>query len=172
MATVTVGMVLAAHGVKGAFRCESRTDSPGRLASRARYILHDPRSNEIITLTLREVSLQPTGFIIRFDELTVREFVSMLRGWLLEIAPERVPGDTAGDEYYHFQLAGLSVVAADGRRLGTVVNVLPGTAHGILEYEDDAGRRHLISFVRSMIAEVDLAAGCIRLQPLAERADV
>lgn len=165
MATVTVGKVLGAHGLRGDFRIEYRTDFPERISGRPHYILRDPRSNETVQVTLSRVVLQEKSFIASFREFTVREEVSAHRGWLLEIAEDSVPGDTEEGEFYYFQLEGLAVLSADGRVLGRVVNVIPGAAHELLEYEDESGVLQLVAFTRSAVAEVDLKERRIVLQP-------
>lgn len=166
MATVTVGRLIAAHGVSGACRCEYRTDFPERIPARERYLLRDPASGEVMFLTTADVNLLQDCFIISFAEKLQREELAAHRGWLLEVPRESLP-DTGGGEdgYYYFELEGLRVLNADGGEAGRVVNVIPGTAHELLEVEDAGGSRTLIAFVHSAIAEVDLAAGIIRLHP-------
>ncbi len=165
MATVTVGRVLAAHGVRGEFRFEYRTDFPERIGRRPFYILRDPVTNEITRVTLARVALQKANFIAGFAEFSSREQAGSRRGWLLEIDEAGVPDDTKEDEFYYFQLHGLAVVTGSGMTLGRVVNVIPGAAHELLEYEDMSGELKLVAFTRGSIAEVDLAAGRIVLQP-------
>lgn len=166
MATVTVGGVLGAHGVRGDLRIEYRTDFPERISGRPSYLLRDPRTNETIQVTLDRVVLHDRSFIASFCEFTTREQASALRGWLLEIAEDSVPGDTKEGEFYYFQLEGLAVLSADGRVLGRIVNVIPGAAHELLEYEDESGVLKLVAFTRSAVAEVDLKERRIILQPV------
>jgi hypothetical protein len=45
------------------------------------------------------------------------------------------------------------------------VNVIPGAAHELLEYEDESGALQLVAFTRSAIAEVDLKKRRIVLHP-------
>ena len=76
-----------------------------------------------------------------------------------------MPGDTEEGEFYYFQLEGLTVLSANGKELGCVVNVIPGAAHELLEYKDKSGALQLIAFTRSAIAEVDLKKRRIALHP-------
>jgi 16S rRNA processing protein RimM len=164
VATVTVGRVLAAHGVRGELRFEYRTDFPERISQRPVYMLRDPVTNELTRVTLARVALQKANFIAGFAEFSSREQAAARRGWLLEIAETDVPDDTGEDEFYYFQLHGLDVVSSNGAMLGRVVNVIPGVAHVILEYEDASGERKLVAFTRGSIAEVNLDAGRIVLR--------
>jgi len=166
VATVTVGRLIAAHGVSGACRCEYCTDFPERILGRGRYILRDPASNEVMFLTTASVNLLAGSFLITFAEGLQREELAARRGWLLEVPRESVPETGGEDGYYCFELENLRVLSAGGGELGRVVNVIPGPAHGLLEVEDEHGNRSLYAFVRSVIAAVDLQKGEIRLHPL------
>jgi len=150
--------------VRGDLRIEYRTDFPERISGRPSYLLRDPRSNETIQVTLDRVLLHDRNFTASFREFTTREQAGAHRGWLLEIAEDSVPGDTEEGEFYYFQLEGLAVLSADGKALGRVVNVIPGAAHELLEYEDESGVLQLLAFTRSAVAEVDLKKRRIVLQ--------
>jgi 16S rRNA processing protein RimM len=151
--------------VRGEFRFEYRTDFPERIGRHPAYMLRDPVSNEIIPVTFARVALQKKNFIAGFREFDAREQAGARRGWLLEISEASVPDDTEEDEFYFFQLHGLAVVDSSGAMLGRVVNVIPGAAHELLEYEAVSGELKLVAFTRSSITEVDLVAGRITLQP-------
>ncbi|MCD6282416.1 16S rRNA processing protein RimM [bacterium] len=151
--------------MRGDFRIEYRTDFPERISGRSHYLLRDPRTNETVQVTLDRVVLQDRSFIASFSEFATREQAGAHRGWLLEIAEDSVPCDTEEGEFYYFQLEGLSVLSAGGRVLGRVVNVIPGAAHELLEYEDESGALQLVAFARSAISEVNLKERRIILQP-------
>lgn len=65
------------------------------------------------------------------------------------------------DHYYVFQLIGLEVVEQDGRPLGRVQDVLPGTANDNLELDDGT----LVPMVEDAIAAVEVEAGRVVLNP-------
>ena len=150
--------------MRGDVRIEYRTDFPERISTRKYYILRDPRSNETVQVTLDRVVLHDRNFVASFSEFDAREQAGAHRGWLMEIAEDSVPGDTEEGEFYYFQLEGLLVIDADGKTLGRVVNVIPGAAHELLEYEDESGALQLVAFTRSAIAEVNLKECRIVLQ--------
>lgn|GEM_PF-2553369 len=151
--------------MRGDLRIEYRTDFPQRISGRSQYLLRDPRSNETVQVTLDRAVLHERNFVASFSEFATREQAGAHRGWLLEIAEDSVPRDTEEGEFYYFQLEGLSVISAGGRKLGRVVNVIPGAAHELLEYEDASGASQLLAFTRSAIAEIDLKGRRIVLQP-------
>lgn len=164
MATVTVGRVLAAHGIKGGCKCAYHTDFPERLLERKLYILRDPSSNEICTLTAGDIRVLADSFLISFLEITQRERIMLLRGWLLEVPAERVPKDKGDDEFYFYELQGLQVYDADGALVGEVVNVFRGVNQEVLEVGLPGKETTLIPFAAHAIAKVDIESKRITLQ--------
>ena len=82
------------------------------------------------------------------------------RGTQLQVERAALP-PTADDEYYVFELVGLSAVEETGRVLGTVVTVTPGVANDVLELAGGLG----LPMVEECIREVDVAAGRILVAP-------
>lgn len=87
--------------------------------------------------------------VIRLDRPVERGTV--LEVPVAELAP---PGE---DGYYVFQLIGLDVVEEDGRRLGKVVDVVPGVANDVLLLEGGL----LLPLAETCVGEIDLEAGTI-----------
>lgn len=82
------------------------------------------------------------------------------RGETLTIRRAELPEPDA-DHYYVFQLVGLEAIEHDGRSLGRVRDVLPGTANDNLELEDGT----LVPMIEDAIRTVDLERGTIVLNP-------
>lgn len=164
MATVTVGRVLSAHGIKGGCKCAYHTDYPERLLERKLYVLRDPSSNEIYTLTADVVRLLNESFLINFLEIAQREKIMLLRNWLLEVSSERVPAERGDGEFYFYELQGLQVYDADGILLGEVVNVFRGVNQEVLEVGALGKETVLIPFAAHAIAKVEIEQRRIILQ--------
>jgi 16S rRNA processing protein RimM len=82
------------------------------------------------------------------------------RGAWLEVERDALP-PTEEDEYYAFQLLGLSVEEESGRALGIVKTVLPGVANDVLELDTGV----LLPMVEDCIRDIDLGAGRIVIAP-------
>lgn len=83
--------------------------------------------------------------------LVIRLDTALPRGTALAVAREDLPEPEPGS-YYVFQLVGLEVEEEGGRRLGAVVDVVPGPANDALEL--DGGL--LLPLVDACVREVDL----------------
>ena len=79
------------------------------------------------------------------------------RGAELAVARATLPGLTDEDEFYVFQLVGLSVEEEGGRLLGRVREVLEYPGNDVLELDSGAS----LPLVEACVRQVDLAGGRI-----------
>jgi 16S rRNA processing protein RimM len=141
---VVVGRVGKPHGLDGSFVVDDASEDAHWFARGAR--LHVNGAVAEVVASKHGGGGRP---VIRLD-------VKPARGSRLEVERSALP-PTGDDEYYIFQLVGLSVVEETGRVLGTVATVTPGVANDVLEL--DAGLA--LPMVEECIREVDLAGGRI-----------
>ena len=131
------------HGLDGSFVVENPSEAPERFAPGA--------------------ELRAGGDVVRVEErkrsggrLVVRLDRPVPRGAELQVPLSELPEPEA-DSYYVFQLVGLEVEEAGGRRLGVVRDVIPAPANDALEL--DSGL--LLPLVDACVREVDLERGRI-----------
>jgi 16S rRNA processing protein RimM len=140
---VSVGRVGKPHGVKGAFFVEQPSEDPARYAVGAKLLAGE---DEVEIVESKIAGGRP---VIRLD-------VAVPRGTALELDRDSLP-PPGEDTYYVFQLVGLEVERADGRRLGRVARVDPGVANDVLAL--DTGL--LLPLVAACVENVDLERGKI-----------
>lgn len=159
---VIVGVIGRAHGVRGEVNVEPRTDEIERRFAPGAEL----RTGEGGKLTVESAN-QPSGrLVVGFREIADRTAAELLRGRVLSV---RVPVDeqpSGREEYFDRQLAGLTVLRADGTVAGTIVQILHSPAQDLLVVDVD-GSEHLVPFVKALVPEVDLAAGTVRLADVA-----
>ncbi len=90
------------------------------------------------------------------QRLVVRLDREARRGSVLSVPRSELPA-TAEDEYYVFQLVGLSVDEEGGRALGRVQDVAPGVANDVLELDTGIA----LPLVEDCVLSVDLERGRI-----------
>ena len=150
---VSVGRVGKPHGVAGAFFVDEASEDPERFAVGAELLV-DGKKAAVVE------SKQSRGRpVIRLDR-------EVERGLALEVERAALPPPGA-DEYYVFQLVGLDVDRADGKKLGRVARVEPGVANDVLEL--DTGL--LLPLVAACVRQVDLNEGTIIVEPGFDEAD-
>jgi 16S rRNA processing protein RimM len=94
--------------------------------------------------------------LVTFAELGTRDQAEAARGLLLHVRvdPDDAPDDP--EEFYDHQLVGAAVVTAEGRPVGTLVEVVHGSAQDLLSVRDEDGREILVPFVAALVPVVDV----------------
>ena len=82
----------------------------------------------------------------------------------LEVEEEILP-PLGKDEYYHFQLIGLTVQTSSGAELGYIKDILPTGANDVYVVSDDA-RDILLPATAEVIKNVDLTERTVTVDPL------
>jgi 16S rRNA processing protein RimM len=147
---ILVGLIGKPFGLEGHVTVRVETDDPDRFVPGAEF--PGPRGE---TLVVEDVRPAEKGIHLRFVGYHTRADAESLRGHELTIdsADRRQLED---DEFWPEELVGLSVVAPDGARLGTVVGFIEGHAQDRLEVAAEDGRRFEVPFVYDLVPSVDL----------------
>ena len=142
---VPVGRVGKPHGLDGAFFVEGASERAGVFAvGTTLYAGGEPVT---VAASRRGSGGRP---VIRLDRHVERgEELAVGRGALPQLDDE--------DEFYVFQLVGLSVEEESGRLLGRVRDVLEYPANDVLELDSGAS----LPLVEACVRQVDLAGGRI-----------
>lgn len=157
---VCVGIIVGAHGVRGAVRVKSFTQEPGDVA--AYGALTDETGQ-------RRYALKPVGkvrgvILAELDDVADRNAAEALRGVRLYAERGRFPR-LGGNEFYHADLIGLAAETAGGARLGRVRAVDNYGAGDVIELELASGGSVVLPFNRQAVPVVDLAEGRIVVDP-------
>ena len=142
---VPVGRVGRPHGVDGGFFVENPSSRATVFESGAKlYAAGQPAT---VVASRHGSGGRP---VIRLDR-------HVERGAELAVARATLPELADEDEFYVFQLVGLTVEDDDGRQLGRVREVLEYPANDVLELDSGAA----LPLVEACVRQVDLAGGRI-----------
>jgi 16S rRNA processing protein RimM len=156
---VVVGRILKPHGVQGEVLVLPTGDDPARFAPGEALFLDEAGGESLTVATCRPAN---GAYRVAFAGVSDRGAAEAIAGRELYQKTERLP-ELPDGTYYHYQLVGLEVRRADGRRLGEVAKVveLPG---GDL-YQVRGGEQEWMIPARSeFIDGVSLERGEIRLR--------
>jgi 16S rRNA processing protein RimM len=142
---VPVGRVGKPHGLDGAFFVDGASERQEVFARGA--TLHAGGKPATVVVSRHGSGGRP---VIRLDR-------EVQRGTELAVARTTLPSLTDEDEFYVFQLVGLSVEEEGGRLLGRVREVLEYPANDVLELDSGAS----LPLVEACVRQVDLAGGRI-----------
>ena len=158
MTRLCVGVVLGAHGIKGAVRVKNYTEAAAGLTA------YGPVENEAgqrLKLTL--VGEAKGLATVRIDGIVDRNAAEAMKGVKLYVPRAALPA-TEEDEFYYADLVGLRAELEDGAVLGTVKGVADYGGGDILAVITPDGDR-MFAFTRATVPVVDIAGGRVVIAP-------
>ena len=154
-----IGYVAGSHGLHGALRV--RTDDPGSttLLTLKRLFLDSAdgqREFQTREFKILEASTLSAGnHRVMLDRIKDADAAEALRGSAVMVAAADLPPLKEG-EFYYFQLAGVEVLLTDGRRLGTIEEVMSTGAHDVWVVRDGE-HEVLVPVISDVVKAMDLA---------------
>lgn len=160
MDRVCVGVVVGAHGVRGALRIKPFTEQPDGIAA------YGPVEDEAGARRLRLKVLGTAKGIVAATAQGVadRDAAEALTGTRLYVPRDRLPPPEP-DEFYHSDLIGMAALREDGTPFGTVRAVFDFGAGDVIELALPDGRVEMLPFTKAVVPVVDLAAGRLVVSP-------
>ncbi len=152
---ITVGRIVAPHGLRGEVRVRLETDFPERFEGlRGAFVVQAGRV-EAIQITGRRP--HRGGMLMTLEGIDTLDAAARLRGAAIAVfRGEAVPLEPG--RYYLFEIVGLRVRTVEGRSLGVVVEVMQGPANDVYVVRGDGGEI-LIPALRDVVRHIDLAVG-------------
>jgi 16S rRNA processing protein RimM len=157
---VVVGVIGAAHGLRGEVRLKSYTEDPMAIGDYGPLRLQDGRS----------VTVKPLRFLR--DDLIIAKLVGIddrtqaesLTGLHLSLSRARLPALADDDEFYHADLVGLKVVDPAGDVLGHIVGLFNHGAGDMLEIRlTKPAPTDFLPFTIEFVPKIDIKAGYVEV---------
>jgi len=159
---VCVGRVGKPFGLKGEVVVHYTGETPERFRSGA--VVHVVTAGGRVEARVSGVRPMPKKLVVAFEG---RADVEAIRPWVgceLEVRASELPVLEEGS-YYHYQLVGLRVYAADGSLVGVIAEILSTGSNDVFCVRRD-GREVLVPAIDDAIASIDPAAGRVVLKDL------
>lgn len=155
---VTIGTIVAPHGVRGDVRIIPQTDFPERfmemetcyIEGNLYHITNARYHKKFIILTFAEVKDRNAA------ELILRKDIEVPREELVEL-PE--------GQHYIFEMIGLTVVDTEGQVLGTLKEVLQPGANDVYVVEQEGKSDLLLPVIKSVVLDIDMDNKTITVNP-------
>ena len=159
---VVMGVITAAHGIRGEVKIRSFAEVPEDIASYGPLLLDDGPE----TVEIERLRPAKGAFIAKLKGVNDRNAAELLRGKQLKLPRERLPDIEEEDTFYHSDLIGLKAERADGSAAGEVVAVHDFGAGDLLEIRPEGTREtYYLPFTKEAVPEVDMAGGRIVIDP-------
>lgn len=159
---VVVGVITAAHGVRGEVRVAASTDVSDRF-----------RPGVVLSCdgvgVLRVESARPgtRSTILRFRGYADRGAAETLKGRSLRVSRDEARRSTGGG-YLWADLIGLRAFDPEGAELGTVSEIIRAGETDVIVVSPETGQQLLVPAIASVVRAVDVAAGRILIAPQEE----
>ena len=157
---VLLGVVIAAHGIKGEVKVKTFTESPDGLGAYGPLTTEAGRALELAALR----SGKAGEAVVRFAGISDRNAAELLKGQSLYV-PRSVLPQTSEREFYLADLIGLRAEDAAGQQLGIVKAVHNFGAGDVLEIEFAGNTAEFIAFTDANVPTVDIAGGRVIIVP-------
>ena len=159
---VLLGVVAAAHGVRGLVRIRSYTEDPMAVAS------YGPLSDETGRKQYRVEALSTVkeAVLARIEGVTDRTAAEALRGLRLYVERSVLPA-TDEREWYEADLIGLAAIGRDGRDWGKVIAFHDFGAGRPMEVSGGSASKGsvMLPFTAAAVPEVDVEGGKVVVDP-------
>lgn len=148
-----VGVIASTHGLKGEVKVFPTTDDPERFRDLKQVFLDT--GNEYKSLHVAGVKFFKKQVILKFREFQDINEVEQYKGKdLLVTRDQAVPLEE--NENFITDLIDMEVYTDEGKRLGTLTDVLQTGANDVYVVRTDEGKEVLLPAIPSCILEVDV----------------
>lgn len=152
MELYNIGYVAGFHGLKGEMKIKSLTDF-----AQERFIvantLYLNKDKDLLEVKIKTVRFHKGFYLLSFEGLDSLTKVEKYKGYSLSVNEEMLY-ELEDDEYYYFELIGMSVYDHQNNYLGKVSSVMETGANEVLVVSDDE-KEILIPFVDSFFESFD-----------------
>lgn len=165
---VALGEIVTTHGIAGWLKLNPYNSESPLISTLSDVILVKNETRTAVQVeSARPHRQQILLKLCGIDDIeSARQWV----GSTLTVPEETLATPEPG-QYYHYQVIGFEVFDTSGARIGTLKEIW-STPASELYVVAGAGKEHLIPAVKEIIAEVDLAAGQMIVDPPAGLLDL
>ncbi len=161
---ISIAKIVGTHGLRGTCKIFCYGDR-GDVFGAGRAIFLKDAAGALARHDVEWVKPHARTLLLALKGITDRSQAESLVGCEIVIDKSSLPRPAAGTYYWH-ELIGLAVVTIEGRPLGRLTGVMPtgsNDVYVVTHEERGAANEILIPALKSVIVEVDLAAGRMRV---------
>jgi 16S rRNA processing protein RimM len=157
---VPMGRVVAPWGVKGWVKVEPYSDERDSLCGFPNWLLE--KRGKLQPVAVAECKVHGAHVVARFEGCDDRDQAEAWRGAQVMLRRGELPPPEP-NEVYQADLIGLTVLGANGERLGRIVEILENPGNPVLRVAGE-DRERLVPFVPPGIRAGDVEGGVVELE--------
>ena len=157
---LSVGFLRRPHGVRGEIIMDLHTDFPERMKKGRKLFVGE----QYAPMTLTNVRPHQSGLLVKFDGVDTPEDAGLYRNQWVYVQSKDVP--LPEGQHYKHELLGLKAMDENDTLLGELVEILETGANDVYVVRDDSGKEILLPNIPSVILDLDLERGLLRVHLL------
>lgn len=155
-----IGEIVNTHGIKGEVKVLPLTDDPGRF-NVLKWAYLD-RGGNLEKLKIQGVKHSKSAVILKFAGIDTVEAAEALKGSFLQVDRKNAV-KLPDDSYFICDIIGSSVQDMSGAVLGTLEDVLQTGSNDVYVVRKDGGGQLLLPALKSVIREISVENGIIKV---------
>ncbi len=159
-----LGEILRPHGVRGELRMRILTSYPEHLSElETVYLGRDPQKANAAEYSVEHIRMHQAYGLLKLKGIDDRDQADRLRTlYVMAALEDAVPLED--DEFYLYELIGMTVQTDDGKTLGTISEVLETGANEVYIVDSPQYGEVLIPVTDETILKTDTDAGVITVK--------
>lgn len=155
---ISIGKIVAPHGVRGDVRVIPLTDFPERF-----QILKKIRTDKGLFLDIEHVKYHKQFILLKFRGLNSMNEVEYLRNHILQVERKDAFPLPEG-HYYQFDIIGLAVYTVESEYLGVITDILETGSNDVYVAEQEGVKPLLIPALKDVVKVIDIKSGKMVVQ--------
>lgn len=153
MDLLEVGKIVNTHGLRGEVKVVTWTDYP-EVFEDIEYV-YIKRKDDYERLDVKGIKYQKGNIIVKFAQIQDINEAERYKNQVL-YAEREILGELPEGVYYIADLIGLEVVDEDGRRIGTISDVINTGSNDIYEVKRAGKKNMLLPVIDEVVLNIDL----------------
>jgi 16S rRNA processing protein RimM len=159
---LTIGRIVAPHGIRGEVKMALATDRPERLADLRRVYLDG--SDTPTRLTSSRLQGNSREALLKFEGVNDRDAAELLRGAIVQIRGNQLPPPDEG-AFFHYQILGLTAYDEADNPLGEVTEIIEAGEVDVYVVTAPDGSQQLFPALADIVLNIDPPAGRMLIRP-------
>ncbi len=148
-----VGVITSTHGIRGEVKVFPTTDDPNRFKSLKKLVLDTGKT--YLPLEIEGVKFFKQFVILKFKGIDNINDIEKYKKMSLLVSREDAV-ELEEDEYFMADMIGMEVITEDGKRFGTLADIMETGANDVYVIESDTHGEVLIPAIKECILDVDV----------------
>ncbi|MBN1495998.1 MAG: 16S rRNA processing protein RimM [Spirochaetes bacterium] len=164
---IRIAVVAGVHGLNGRLRIAVVTDVIGRFENDKKVFIQQDNAFRKYTIAGFIPQKDKSG-LLKLDGIDDRDSALAFRGldiFIEKSEAEKTRSELGEESFYYYDIIGCEVYY-NGRRFGTVRDILEAGAGEVLIIADDRGKTFMVPFVKAMVDTGEIRSGRLDIHPV------